>query len=58
MFHLDIHYVCYTMLVQRFEPQGGPLQMSVVVIIIIIIIIIIIMIAACSSVTCIKVVTI
>ena len=19
--HLDVHYVCYTMLVQRFEPQ-------------------------------------
>ena len=22
IFHLDVHYVCYTMLVQRFEPQG------------------------------------
>ena len=20
--HLDVHYVCYTMLVERFEPQG------------------------------------
>ena len=20
--HLDVHYVCYTMLVRRFEPQG------------------------------------
>ena len=22
VFHLDVHYVCYTMLVQHFEPQG------------------------------------
>ena len=22
VFHLDVHYVCYPMLVQRFEPQG------------------------------------
>ena len=22
IFHLDVHYVCYTVLVQRFEPQG------------------------------------
>ena len=22
IFHLNVHYVCYTMLVQRFEPQG------------------------------------
>ena len=22
IFHLEVHYVCYTMLVQRFEPQG------------------------------------
>jgi len=22
IFHLDVHYVCYTMLVRRFEPQG------------------------------------
>ena len=23
IFHLDVHYVCYIMLVQRFEPQGS-----------------------------------
>ena len=22
-FHLDVHYVCHIMHVQRFEPQGG-----------------------------------
>ena len=22
IFYLDVHYACYTMLVQRFEPQG------------------------------------
>ena len=25
IFHLDVHYACYTMLVQRYEPQGRRL---------------------------------
>ena len=31
IFYLDVHYVC--MLVQRFEPQGSALQISIIIII-------------------------
>ena len=28
IFHLDVHYVCYTMLVQRFVRRLGGLQIT------------------------------
>ena len=31
IFHLDAYYVCYTMLVQRFEPQGMRFQLSIII---------------------------
>ena len=33
-FHLDVHYVCYIMFVQRFDRGVGAFQISIIIIII------------------------